>query len=187
MVLDFEHMDPLIEFMKMVLPAAIVLVAMYMTVKAFVNKDFELAQKDFEKKLADLKIENTKISLPLKLQAYERICLFLERISPNNLLLRVNDPTYTAGQLQQRINMDVRDELNHNLSQQIYMSDDAWSLVKRTQEEIISIVNKAAEKIDRNDRGIELAKGIFEELLNRQSNPCDVTLLFLKDEIRRLM
>ena len=180
-------MELLLEFMKLVLPAAIVLVAMYLTVKAFVNKDFELAQKEFEKKLADLKIENSKVVLPLKLQAYERICLFLERISPNNLLIRVNDPAFTVGQLQQKINMDVRDELNHNLSQQIYMSDDAWTLVKRTQEEIISIVNKAAEKVDRNDRGIELAKQIFEELINRQANPCDVTLKFLKDEIRTLM
>jgi hypothetical protein len=180
-------MELFLEFMKLVLPAAIVLVAMYMTVKAFINKDFELAQKDFEKKLVDLKMENTKVVLPIRLQAYERICLFLERISPNNLVIRVNDPSFTAGQLQQRITMDVRDELNHNLSQQIYMSDDAWTLVKRTQEEIISIVNKAAERVDRNDRGIELAKRIFEEVLERQSNPCDVTLKFLKDEIRRMM
>jgi len=173
--------------MKLVLPAAIVLVAMYLTVKAFINKDFELAQRDFEKKLADLKIEYSKTTLPLRLQAYERICLFLERISPNNMLIRVNDPAFTAGQLQQRINMEVRDEFNHNLSQQIYMSDDAWMLVKRTQEEIISIINKAGEKVDRNDRGIELAKRIFEEMLERQANPCDVTLKFLKDEIRSLM
>jgi len=178
-------MEHFLDLMKLVLPAAIVLVAMYMTVKAFVNKDFELAQKNFEQRIVDFKIENSKIVLPLKLQAYERICLFLERISLNNLLLRVNDPAFTAGQLQQKINMDVRDELNHNLSQQIYLSDDAWTMVKRTQEEVITIVNKAAEKVDRNERGIELAKKIFEEVLERQNNPCEVTLKFIKDELRK--
>lgn len=178
-------MELFLDFLKLVLPAAIVLVAMYMTVKTFVNKDFELAQKNFEQRIVDYKIENSKVVLPLKLQAYERICLFLERISLNNLLIRVNDPAFTAGQLQQKINMDVRDELNHNLSQQIYLSDDAWTLVKRTQEEIITIVNKAAEKVDRNERGIELAKKIFEEVLERQNNPCEVALKFIKDELRK--
>ena len=180
-------MDLFLEFMKMVLPASIVLVAMYLTVKAFINKDFELAQKDFQKKIADLRIENSKTTLPLRLQAYERMCLFLERISPNNLLIRVNDPAFTSGQLQQKLNYEMRDELNHNLSQQIYMSDEAWTMIRRTFEEIVSIINKAGEKVDKGDRGIELAKKIFEEMLDRQSNPCEVTLKFLKDEIRAHM
>ena len=180
-------MELLLEFMKMVLPASIVLVAMFLTVKAFINKDFELAQKDFEKKLADLRIENSKTTLPLRLQAYERMCLFLERISPNNLLIRVNDPAFTSGQLQQKLNFEMRDELNHNLSQQIYMSDEAWTLIRRTFEEVVSIINKAGERVEKNDRGIELAKSIFEEMMARQANPCDVTLKFLKDEIRAFM
>jgi diphthamide synthase (EF-2-diphthine--ammonia ligase) len=180
-------MELLLEFMKLVLPAAIVLVAMYLTVKTFVNKDFELAQKEFDKKLVDLKAENTKVILPLKLQAYERLCLFMERISLNNMIVRVNDPAFTSAQLQQRLSMDVREEFNHNLSQQIYISDEAWLILKRAQEEIIIIINKAAEKVDRNDRGIELAKKIFEELMQRETNPTDIALKFLKDEIRRSM
>jgi hypothetical protein len=180
-------MELLLEFMKLVLPAAIVLLAMYLTVKAFVNKDFELAQKEFEKKIIDYKTETSKTSLPLKIQAYERICLFLERISLNNLIVRINDPAYTAGQLQQRLNMEVREEFNHNLSQQIYMSNEAWDLVRTAQDEIISIVNKAAEQVDRNGRGIDLAKKIFEEMLERQSNPCEVALKYLKEEIRTIL
>lgn len=180
-------MELMLEFMKMVLPATIVLVAMYLTVKAFVNRDFELAQKEYEKKLTDIKIENSKATLPIRIQAYERLCLFLERISLNNLIIRVSDPEYTAGQLQQRLLFDVRDEFNHNLSQQLYISDEAWLLIKRTQEEVVTIINKAAEKTDRNSRGIELSKNIFEELMAREANPCDVTLKFLKDEIRRIM
>jgi hypothetical protein len=101
--------------------------------------------------------------------------------------VRINDPAYTAGQLQQRLNMEVREEFNHNLSQQIYMSDEAWDLVRTAQDEIISIVNKAAEQVDRNGRGIDLAKKIFEEMLERQSNPCEVALKYLKEEIRTIL
>ena len=182
-----QTMNLILEFMKLVLPAAIVLVAMYLTVKAFVNKDFELAQRDFEKRLVDIKIENTKISLPLKIQAFERMCLFLERISLNNLVLRVNDPSFNAWEFQQKMIMDIRDEYNHNLTQQIYMSDDAWLMIKRTQEEIISLINNAGELVDREAKGIELAKKIFELLINRQINPTDITLRFLKDELRGSM
>jgi hypothetical protein len=180
-------MEMMLEFMKMVLPASIVLVAMYLTVKAFVNRDFELAQKQYDTKLAEIKLENTKATLPVRLQAYERLCLLLERISLNNLIVRVSDPEYTAGMLQQRLLFDVRDEFSHNLSQQLYVSDDAWLLVKRTQEEVVTIINKAAERTDRNSRGIDLAKNIFEEMMTREANPCDITLKFLKDELRQMM
>lgn len=177
-------MELIIELMKLVLPAGFVLVAMYLTVKAFVNKDFELAQKQFEQRLADLKIEHAKISLPLKIQAFERMCLFLERISLSNIVLRVNDPSFTAWELQQKLIMDIRDEFNHNLSQQIYMSDDAWTMIKRTHEEVITIINKAGEYVSKEGKSIDLAKKIFELLLDRKINPTDVALKFIKDELR---
>ena len=82
------------DLLKMVLPASIVLYAVYLTIKALVTKDFE-------KKLVELKLKNTELVLPIRLQAYERMCLFLERISPNTLIVRVNDPSYNVAQLHQ--------------------------------------------------------------------------------------
>src|SRR4028119_1270098 len=111
------------DLIKILLPAAAVLYAMYLTVKAFLNKDFD-------KRLVDIKIKNTELTLPLRLQAYERMCLFLERISPHNLVVRLNEPAYNAIQFHQKLLLEIREEYNHNLSQQVYMSDQSWTYVK---------------------------------------------------------
>src|SRR6185312_15907051 len=138
-------MEILADFIKILLPAAVVLYAMYLTVKTFVTKDFE-------KKLIDLKSENTKIILPLRLQAYERMCLFLERISLHNLVVRVNNPAYNSSALQHKLLSEIREEFNHNLSQQVYMSDQSWGMVKQSMEEVISIVNKSASVVPPEER-----------------------------------
>ena len=78
-------MEILIEFGKLLIPALLVLYAMYLTVKS-------VLEKDIEKKEVDLKIKNYETILPLRLQAYERIALLLERITPNNIMLRLNNP-----------------------------------------------------------------------------------------------
>lgn len=172
-------MEILADFIKILLPAAVVLYAMYLTVKTFVTKDFE-------KKLIDLKSENTKIILPLRLQAYERMCLFLERISPHNLVIRTNNPAYNSSSFQQKLLNEIREEFNHNLSQQVYMSDQSWAMVKQAMEETIAIINKSASVVVPEDRGLELAKMIFENLLQRNEDPTAKALKFIKNEIRQV-
>src|SRR6478609_6392598 len=122
------------DLLKMVLPASIVLYAVYLTIKSLVTKDFE-------KKLVELKLKNTELVFPIRLQAYERMCLFLERISPNTLIVRVNDPSYNVAQLHQLLLMEIRNEYAHNMSQQVYMSDNSWKLVKSSMDEIINVIN----------------------------------------------
>ena len=172
-------MEILSDLVKILLPAAAVLYGMYLTVKSFLNKDFE-------KRLIDIKIKNTEQVLPLRLQAYERMCLFLERITPHNLIIRVNDPVYNVAQFQQKLLFEIREEYNHNLSQQIYMSDQAWTLVKNAMEEIVAVINKSAIEIPSDARGIELAKMVFENLVQRSEDPTTKPLKFLKNEIRQV-
>lgn len=172
-------MEILADLLKILLPSITLLVAMYLTVKAFLNKEFE-------RRLVEYKTENSKTILPIRLQAYERMCLYLERISPNNLILRVNNPAYTAGQFQQILLSEIREELNHNLSQQVYMSDGAWTLIKKTTDEIMSIINHAANKVSPDERGIELAKMIFEDLMRREEDPTSACLRAIKSEIRQV-
>jgi hypothetical protein len=171
-------MELLLEFVKIVLPAGLVLYGVFLTVKAFLNKEFET-------KLINIKTKNTETVLPIRLQAYERVCLLLERVSPHNLILRVNNPAYTSSQLQQIMVNEIREELNHNLSQQVYMSDQAWGLSKSAIEEIIGLVNSAAEEVDPNSRGVELAKRLFDKLMQKNEDPCLVALKFVKNEIRQ--
>ncbi|MFN3405404.1 MAG: hypothetical protein ACK40G_14995 [Cytophagaceae bacterium] len=167
------------DLIKILLPAAVVLYAMYLTVKAFLNKDFE-------KKLIEIKQKNTEIVLPVRLQAYERMCLFLERISPNNLLVRVNEPGFTSARFRQQLLHEIREEYNHNLSQQVYMSDQAWQLVKSSMDDVTSIINQAGESVNPESRSVELARVIFDKMMERNEDPVEKSLKFLKNEIRQV-
>ena len=109
-------MEYIADLLKIVLPAGLVIYGMYLTVMSFLNKERE-------KLLVDLKTQNTQTILPIRLQAGERLCLLLERITPNNLIRRVNNPTFSAADLHRQLLTEVREEFNHNLAQQVYFSD----------------------------------------------------------------
>lgn len=172
-------MEALVEFGKIILPAGAVLYAVFLTVRMFLTKDLE-------KRLLELKMKNTETLLPIRLQAFERVCLFLERISPNNLIMRVNDDEYKSGQFQQILLHEIREEYNHNLSQQVYMTDESWDLVKNAMEEIVMIINEAAGAVDPESKSLELAKKIFEVTMGREKQAVDYALQNLKDEIRQV-
>lgn len=172
-------MEILAELAKLTIPAAIVLYGMYLTVKSFTNKELE-------KSLVDLKLKNRDITLPIRLQAYERICLFLERISPNNLVMRLNDSAVNAKQFQQILLSEIRSEYNHNLSQQVYMTDNAWKLVVNVKEEIIAVVNQAGHALSDDAKSIELAKKIFSLMSEKEIDPVVTALSEIKNEIRQV-
>jgi hypothetical protein len=167
------------DLIKIFLPAAAVLYGMYLIVKSFLNKEFE-------KRLVDVKIKNNEIVLPIRLQAYERMSLFLERITPHTLVVRLNEPAYNVVQFQQMLLSEIRQEYNHNLSQQIYMSDQSWKLIKNAMDEVVAVINKSAIEVPSDARSIELSKRIFENLVQRNEDPTAKALKFLKDEIRQV-
>lgn len=174
-----KNLEFLSDLIKILIPATAVMYAMYLVVKSFLNKEFE-------KRLVDMKIKNTETILPIRLQAYERMALFLERISPGNLLVRLNDPSFNVGQLQQVLIQEIREEYNHNLSQQIYMSDQAWKLINGAKDEIMQLINNTAKELPGDARGLDLAKRMFDELMKREEDPVNMALVFLKSEIQKV-
>ncbi len=174
-----HQMDIVTSIFQILLPGGLVLMGMYLTIKT-------LLQKDFEKKLLDLRARNTEAVLPLRLQAYERMALLLERTSPHNLVLRVNNPVFSVAQFQQQMVHEVREELNHNLSQQIYISPEAWALTRQAVEETISLINTSAQGLDAGAPGLELARAIFENLIRREEAPAERALRQVKDEVALL-
>lgn len=170
-------MEIILDFGKILLPAALVLYSMYLTMKSMLAK--EVVKANLEYKLA-----GSKVALPNRLQAFERMCLFLERLSPGNLVLRLNSPKMTAKELQHVMIADIREEFNHNLSQQIYLSDKSWDLIKNTVEDVIALINTNAEKLNSDAKSVELAKLIFNEIEKRDIDPVMVTLSEVKAEIR---
>lgn len=172
-------MEYLTDFLQILLPAALVLYAVYLIVRSFL-------QKEFEKKVLGLKESNNSTILPLRLQACERICLLLERISPNNMLLRMSDPACNAPEFQQRVLQEIRDEFNHNLSQQIYMSEEAWEKVRATVNEVMAVVNRAGEGLNAEHNSVELSQKIFEGMMALDHDPVGEALSLCKKEIQKL-
>jgi hypothetical protein len=170
-------MELVADLIKVILPAGLVLWAMYLTVSSFIKKD--LIQKELE-----IKAETTKTLLPIRLQAYERMALFLERISPNNLLIRLNGQTPNVLSFQQLMLSEIREEFSHNLSQQVYMSDEAWTTVKNAMNETVALINLSAKDLSPDAPAIELSKRVFEIMMGKEVNPSDEALKVVKQEMR---
>ena len=122
-------------------------------------------------------------TLKLRLQAYERVALLLERITPVNIIQRVSRPGLTAEELKHLLVNDIQSEFNHNLSQQIYVSHQVWSLTRAVKEQIIQLINIAYMKMPENAKGLDLSKAIFTILIEREENPTQKALDFLNKEV----
>jgi hypothetical protein len=171
-------MELISDLLKILIPASLVLYGMYITAQSFIN-----SQKD--KAIFENKTANRNAALPMRLQAYERVCLLLERISPNNMLLRLNGKSVNVADFQQVLLNEIREEFNHNLSQQVYMSDQAWAHVRNAFEQTIALVNEAALGLDQNASGIELSKNILKTTVLKNQLAIENALIFIKNEIRQ--
>ena len=171
-------MDALIEFIKILVPASVVLYAVYLMVRAFITRAIELRKLEVRSRAIET-------ILPARLQAYERITLFLERISPQNLLIRLNNPAFTAKDFQKILLDEIRNEYNHNVSQQVYMTEDVWNQVRNAKEDLIILINESAGQMSNESTGIDLAKKIFEMAMDRKMDPIGHALSELKKEIQQ--
>ncbi len=130
--------------------------------------------------------KNREIIVPLRLQAYERICLYLERITPENLILRIAGQCNTAIELQQLALHEIREEFNHNLAQQIYISPATWEAVKNARDEVITLINQSAGAGEPTDKAIVLGKRIMETHAEANPSITAPVILSLKTEIQSL-
>jgi hypothetical protein len=166
----------LLEIAKIIIPAVIVFTTAYLLVKKFLDNESK-------KRMSELKSSGQNLVTPLRLQAYERIVLLLERISPNSIVTRVARPGISAAVLQAELIKTIKAEFEHNLAQQIYVSASAWELVKNAKEEIIKLVNISVSRLDARATGNELAHKIIELSGQVQKLPTQVAIDFIKKEI----
>jgi len=171
-------MEALIEFGKIIIPASLVLYAVFLTVRSFISKEIEL------KKL-EIRTRSLETILPARLQAYERMTLFLERIAPQNLLIRLNNPGFSARDFQRLLLDEIRNEYNHNVSQQVYMSEEVWNQIRNAKEELIIMINEAASELPPEATSIDLSKKIFEAVMNKNVDLIAHALIELRKEIQQ--
>ena len=171
-------MDVVIDFIKILVPASIVLYAVFLMVRSFITKEIEM-------KRLEVRARSIETVLPNRLQAYERMALFLERVTPQNLLVRLNTVQMPARDFHQLLLSEIRNEYNHNVSQQVDMSEEVWELIKNAKEDLIVCINEAATSTGIDSTSLDLAKKIFEVYMSKTIDPLAHALVELKREIQR--
>jgi hypothetical protein len=170
-------MEEFIESIQYILPALLLVIVTWYLVRSFMD-NFEKQRK------IEFMMKSHEITVPLRLQAYERITLFLERISIDSLLTRLSQPGMNSRQMQSELLASIRSEFEHNLSQQVYISAQAWEMVKNARAQMIKIVNTASDKTDPNAPALELSRNILEGIGEYSKSPTQIAIDFLKDEIQ---
>jgi len=169
-----------LEVLKYTIPGLVVFAASYYTLNSY------LASENKRKNM-EIRSLYFRESLPIRLQAYERMTLFLERISPNNLIYRLNKPEMTAHELHMLLIQNIKNEFDHNLTQQLYISPDSWLMIVQVKEELISIINRIAMDMPFEVPSKELSRRIIEYIINtEQAIPTQKALNTLKQEVSKI-
>ena len=166
------------EIIKNILPALLVLLTAYL----LVNK---LLRNDERRRNFELNKNNATAITPIRLRAYERLMLVLERTTPSNLIVNVAKPGMTNLDLHSQLLSSIRQEFSHNLSQQIYISDEAWTYVRSAQESLLRLVNTCAAKCNPTESATELAERIIQLYGNSENTPTELAISKLKSEVRQ--
>jgi hypothetical protein len=168
------------DVLKYVFTALVLLFIVNMVVRAYLKNE-EL------KRASARNPEKDQIMLPLKLQAYERLILFLERMAPAQVVYRSLQAGISAKLLQMALLQVIREEFDHNVAQQIYISTPGWALTKTAKEEVILLINKTASELGPDATGHELAKNILENWVQLDENPVQAAIDRLKSEVEALL
>ena len=168
-----------LDILKLIIAGLVVFFAGWYVIREYLMQESGRSRRE-------VKMANLSHTLPLKLQAYERIALFLERINPSNMLVRLHVAGLSAREMQNVILSDIRAEYQHNISQQIYVSDTSWNVVRKMKDETIGMVHNAVSGLPENASAIDLNKVILSHLANLQEdNPYDVALQIVKREVQQ--
>lgn len=179
-VLESNLFDVIVDLLKFIIPSIIVFSATYIMMRQFL-------EEDYKKKLLELREKNLGVITPVKLQAYERLTIFLERIAPENMVMMLSQPRQSATELRQLIIQQVTEEFNHNLSQQIYISTQGWELTKLIKEQVLQMVDNSYKSLPEHAKGTDLGKAIINELMILNTHPTRGGIEFLKKEIALVM
>lgn len=152
----------------------------------FIGASFYVWLKFFKKE-TKREIQNEE-SKKVMLQAYERLNLLTSRIALPNLIMRLNVPGSTVWDMQMLLVQTIREEFDFNISQQIYVSSDAWNAIKTLRDQNMLIINQIAASLPDNASGGDLNKIILDFLMNdKRGNLHELVSNVLAEEAKKLM
>ncbi len=168
-------MENILVALQYAIPSLVVGAAAILVVKAFIDKETNAQKHEYI-------LKNQKTITPIRLQAYERIIMFLERISPGSLITRVQQAGMSAKQLQLSLLQQIRAEFEHNISQQLYISNESWELMKNSKENLIKLINVASNDMEDNAPAIDLTRAILDVYLKVENPPIEMAIQKVKNE-----
>jgi hypothetical protein len=169
----------LLDILKLtVAGVGVVWVAFYL-IKPYLDKTHRLQVLEL-KKAAD----NT--TLPLRLQAYERVVLLIERINPAAMLVRLNAAGYSAAELHHLAVQEVGNEYQHNITQQVYVSSRAWGVVRRLKDDTVTLLNNTYRSLPEGASGMDLARMLLAQIGQQENNPYEVAAAMIRTDLDEL-
>ncbi len=170
----------LLEIIKVTIPALIVFLTVYYLMKTYLDKRYQV-------KLLKFKQKQQNITIPLRLQAYERLSLFCERISIPNLVLRLKQEDQNAALFRIALLLTIQQEFEYNITQQVYVSDQLWQIIKISRDETVNLINGLSERVDPKAPAKELAGVLLNFAEARPDTALDKALVAIKKEASILM
>lgn len=175
------EIQAIFEILKYTLPALIVLAASYLIVQKFLVSDLR-------RKQIALLHETQNITIRMRLQAFERLTLLMERVHPRQMMPKVYNSSMTVSLLQQVLVTTIRTEFEHNLSQQVYVSREVWESVKTAIEQEIGMIHQIAQRLNPEAPAKELNHYISDYLMSQEEElPSEIALKIIHDEARRVL
>ncbi len=145
------------------------------------------AKKNTKRPAMPVSKNGLEITLPLCLQAYERLVVFLERSRPDALIRRLYRPDLNVREMRQLLIQNIRSEFEHNLSQQVYVSTPAWDAVANAIEQLIHLINTTASRLPSDDQGSLLQKALLDLDLHEEELPVATALKVVNSEAKKLL
>ncbi|XOV67812.1 MAG: hypothetical protein ACFHU9_01310 [Fluviicola sp.] len=174
------------EITQIVFQIALIIVpagAVLMTAVYFMRRESE---KELRNAQIELKKERQQFFLPNRVDAYQRAILLMERIHPNSLIMRHNNPGMPAAAMQVTLLEAIRSEYEHNIAQQMFISQPTWDLVRKSKDETVKIVHLAGQHMEPTSTAMDLSSKIFELVGEIGEMPTDIAVRALKEEVQSL-
>jgi hypothetical protein len=139
-----------------------------------------------ENKRLDLRLKHKKETLPIRIQAYERLTLLTERISLGNLLNRVKPISSDKNDYENLLINNIEQEFEHNLVQQIYVSDECWNVIKTVKNTTISTIRKTNMSNSVTD-AYKLRETLISDMLDQKNSPNELAIQILKRDLKAIL
>lgn len=153
----------------------------------FANYIFKSAMHGYLKyKAIDLHRAEGASILPIKIQAHERMLIFVDRINPTNLLPRLHQKGIGLTALQSFVLNEINAEYQHNITQQLYLSAQTWLVIKGLKDDTIAMINNAVAHLPEEASGFDLSKKILQHMSSIADNPYELTMALIRKDVEGL-